>query len=166
MADYFDFVDIVSDSQISITGIDASGSTTSYIGIRTAFDCLYENMPSVMVACESDVLVPLIIDKDAILHPIFKDFDEIPEYQMSPSIKGFSKYRLPRSHFAKNHGLQIIIYDKSLANTIAVLENIGKTYSRDGWFFLEQITMLKNTIPSFITLTSRICNAKLTDLLE
>ena len=166
MSSFFDFEDVVCDSHIQVTGMSEDGSRSSHIPLENVFECLREHMPDIMVACDKDNFMPFVIDGNAVMHPVFKDLKEIPKFQSLPSIRGYSKKRLPRSFYGENHGLQIFIYERALACPIAILENSDKEYSHDGWYFFEEVSLLKYMIPDFISLTSRIRDSELSDLLE
>lgn len=167
MSNFCDFGDVLSDCWVSLTMNPGVASPLNGVSLNTVLEELYNRIPDFAVVSDENGLMPLIMDEQAILHPIFKDLKKKPDFPLCGELRGFSRKRLPQKFFTEEgNRLDIYIFDTSAECPVASISYPFEEYLHEGWIVCDKICMPRAKIPELIRLVSTIRDAEISDLLK
>lgn len=139
------------------------GKADSY---GTKFDLVIDSLkqvptPTIEIDCSSKMM-PFILGKDEMLHPLFEEDCKIKEpfcydYAYSPT-------RVSKELF-DDSVLDILVIDQDVETVICHLYYRYPELIPEGWEFIDDFAIMRNNIRAFIRLLRRIQYANLSELL-
>ena len=160
--DYEDFPDFVADNWVILDG----RALDQGVSVDAVTEYISELQPPSMVARSDSELLPLLLDHDGNLHPLFKD-QKIPKFAKEPLNRLLIKERLTKKAYEEcGKSAVVSVFDRSIDE---IVTNLIYGYGEDGksiWGIYGGMKLLKSKVPEFIQLASQIKKHDIKDFLD